>query len=80
MTITSPSGRTLHLRTTQATTSQQDSSAKLLKIKLNKEDRLAENRQHLKDPNIRAFLKAIADAEGGDYDFQVWSGEGEEKR
>jgi muramidase (phage lysozyme) len=70
MTITSPSGRTLHLRATRATTSQQDSSAKLLKIKLNKEDRLAENRQHLEDPNIRAFLKAIADAEGGDYDFR----------
>lgn len=31
---------------------------------------MAENRQHLEDPNVRAFLKAIADAEGGDYDFR----------
>jgi muramidase (phage lysozyme) len=32
--------------------------------------RLAENREHLQSPNVRAFLNAIAEAEGGDYDFR----------
>jgi muramidase (phage lysozyme) len=32
--------------------------------------RLAENRAHLQSANVRAFLKAIAEAEGGGYDFR----------
>jgi len=32
--------------------------------------RLAENRAHLEAPNVRAFLNAIAAAEGGGYDFR----------
>ena len=31
---------------------------------------MAENREHLKNANIQAFLRAIADAEGGGYDFK----------
>lgn len=34
----------------------------------NPEQRLAENRENVKNVNIQAFLQAIADAEGG-YDF-----------
>jgi muramidase (phage lysozyme) len=41
-----------------------------VRIKQNKEERLAQNREHLKNDNIQAFLKAIADAEGGGYDFK----------
>lgn len=69
-TVISPSGRTLRHRTTKLTTSRADSEAKIVPIKLTAEDRLAENREYLKNPNMLAFLKAIAAAEGGDYDFK----------
>lgn len=69
-TITSPSGRSLHHRATRRTTPSEDAEAKLVRIKRNKEQRLTENREHLKNANIQAFLKAIADAEGGGYDFK----------
>lgn len=78
-TITSPSGRSLQHRGTRRTTHQHDSDAKLLKIKLNKEDRLAENREHLKNSNVRAFLGAVADAEGGEYDFKYGAVKGKKK-
>lgn len=68
--ITSPSGRILHLRATRQTTPRKDDDAKQVRIKRQKEQRLAENREHLKNANIQAFLKAIADAEGGGYDFK----------
>jgi muramidase (phage lysozyme) len=41
-----------------------------VRIRLSKEQRLAENRENLKNANVQAFLKAIADAEGGGYDFK----------
>jgi muramidase (phage lysozyme) len=69
-TITSPSGRVLHHRATRTTTPREDSVAKAVRIKLSKEQRLAENREYLKNVNVRAFLQAIADAEGGGYDFK----------
>ncbi|WP_254442110.1 paar repeat-containing protein [Duganella vulcania] len=69
-TLTSPSGRTLHHRATRTTTPHEDAEAKAVRIKLSKEQRLAENREYLKDANVQAFLKAIADAEGGGYDFK----------
>ena len=69
-TITSPSGRILHHRGTKTTTPREDAEAKAVQIKLSKEDRLAEKREYLTDRNIQAFLKAIADAEGGGYDFK----------
>ena len=69
-TITSPSGRTLHHRASRRTTPREDAEAKLVRIKRNKEQRQAEIREPLKNANIQAFLKAIADAEGGGYDFK----------
>ena len=42
----------------------------MIRINREKEQRLAENRVYLKDTNMWAFLKAIAEAEGGGYDFK----------
>lgn len=69
-TLTSPSGRVLHHRATRTTTLREDAEAKAIRIKLSKEQRLAENQEYLKNANVQAFLKAIADAEGGGYDFK----------
>lgn len=69
-TLTSPTGRVLHHRTTRTTTPREDAEAKTVRIRLSKEQRLAENREYLKNANIQAFLKAIAEAEGGGYDFK----------
>jgi len=68
--ITSPSGNTLHHRATRSTTPQEDANAKLVRIKRNKDQRLQDMREHLRNANVQAFLKAIADAEGGGYDFK----------
>ncbi len=64
-TITSPSGRTLHHRATRRTTPHEDSEAKEVRIKATREQRVAENKEYLKNVNVRAFLKAIGDSEGG---------------
>lgn len=69
-TITSPSGRILHHRATRTTTPREEAEPKVVRIKLSKEQRLAENQEYFKNPNIHAFLKAIAEAEGGGYDFK----------
>jgi muramidase (phage lysozyme) len=69
-TITSPSGRTLLLRTGRTTTPKESAEAKIVRIQLKKSTRLAENEALLADRNVAAFLKAIAVAEGGDYDFK----------
>ncbi|GJJ05125.1 hypothetical protein RugamoR64_56630 [Duganella rhizosphaerae] len=69
-TLTSPSGRILHHRATRRTTPREDAEVKVVRIKREKEQRLAENREYLKDANMQAFLKAIAEAEGGGYDFK----------
>jgi muramidase (phage lysozyme) len=68
--LKSPSGKALALRASRTTTPSEDSDAKAIKIKRNREQVLAENRELLKNANVQAFLKAIADAEGGDYDFK----------
>lgn len=78
-TITSPSGRPLHHRATRNTTPREDAEAKLVRIERNKEQRLAEMREHLKNPNIQAFLNAVADAEGGGYDFKYGAVKGKKK-
>ena len=75
-TMTSPSGRVLHHRATRTTTPREDAEAKAVRIKLSKEQRLAENREYLKNVNVRAFLQAIADAEGGGYDFKYGAAKG----
>ena len=69
-TITSPSGRVLQHRATRTTTPLEDAEAKAVRITLSKEQRLAENGEYLKNANVQAFLRAIADAEGGGYDFK----------
>jgi hypothetical protein len=69
-TVTSPSGRTLIRRATKTTTPKESSDAKIVRITQEKATRLIENEALLADPNIHAFLKAIAEAEGGGYDFK----------
>jgi muramidase (phage lysozyme) len=69
-TITSPSGKTLVLRTVRTTTPKESAEAKIIRIKLKQSTRLAENEALLADRNVAAFLKAIAVAEGGGYDFK----------
>jgi muramidase (phage lysozyme) len=69
-TLTSPLDRILNYRATKNATRREDAEAKAVRIKLSKEQRLAENREYLKNQNIQAFLKAIVDAEGGGYDFK----------
>ena len=68
--ITSPSGKTLLLRTAKTTTPKESAEAKIVRIQLKKSTRLAENEALLADRNVAAFLKAIAEAEGGGYDFR----------
>ncbi len=69
-TITSPTGRVLHHRARHTTTPVESPEAKVIRIHLEETTRLAENRAYLKDPNVNAYLKAIAEAEGGGYDFK----------
>lgn len=69
-TVTSPSGKTLLRRATRRTTPKKSSEAKIVPIAQDKDTRLAENEALLASPNVSAFLKAIALAEGGGYDFK----------
>jgi muramidase (phage lysozyme) len=69
-TITSPSGRSLVLRIARTTTPKESAEAKIVRIKLKQSTRLAENEALLADRNVAAFIKAIAVAEGGGYDFK----------
>jgi muramidase (phage lysozyme) len=69
-TVTSPSGKTLMRRTSRTTTSRENNEAKIVRIAQDRATRLAENEALLADPNVSAFLKAIAEAEGGGYDFK----------
>lgn len=69
-TVKSPSGKTLLRRATWRTTPQESAEAKVIRIQLQKMTRLEENRALLADRNVGAFLRAIAEAEGGGYDFK----------
>jgi muramidase (phage lysozyme) len=69
-TVTSPSGKALLRRATWKTTPQESAEAKIVRISQQKMSRLEENRAFLADRNVGAFLKAIAQAEGGGYDFK----------
>jgi muramidase (phage lysozyme) len=69
-TVTSPSGKTLRRHATTTTTPKESSEAKIIRITQERATRLAENEALLADPNVAAFLKAIAEAEGGGYDFK----------
>lgn len=69
-TVTSPSGRTLSRRGARTTTPKEDAEVKIFRVAQEKAKRLAENQALLADANVSAFLKAIAAAEGGGYDFK----------
>lgn len=69
-TITSPSGKVLRHRASHITTPKENAEAKALRIRLTQEDRLSEVKAALAHPNVNAFIKAIAEAEGGGYDFK----------
>jgi len=53
----------------KTTTPTTDTSAKVIKLD-KKAVRRAQNEEYLKNANVNAFLKAIATAEGGGYDFK----------
>lgn len=69
-TVTSPSGKTLLRRVSTTTTPKESAEAKIVRITQQKTTRLEENEALLAHPNVSAFLKAIAEAEGGGYDFK----------
>ncbi|MCS0590358.1 paar repeat-containing protein [Massilia norwichensis] len=69
-TVTSPSGKTLVKRASMKTTPRESSEAKIIRVAQERKTRLNENLALLADPNVSAFLKAIAEAEGGGYDFK----------
>lgn len=78
-TIRSPSGKTLVLRAARTTTPKESAEAKIIRVKLKQSTRLAENEALLADRNVAAFLKAIAEAEGGGYDFKYGAVKGKRK-
>jgi muramidase (phage lysozyme) len=69
-TITSPTGRTLRHQARATTTPKESAEAKAIHVALEKNTRLEENKVYLADPNVAAYLKAIAASEGGGYDFK----------
>ncbi|WP_229505183.1 paar repeat-containing protein [Massilia mucilaginosa] len=68
-TLISPSGAVLHHRARLSTTPAEEAEAKTVRIRLEKACRLEENRIYLKQPNIRAFLRAMCHCLGGGVDF-----------
>ncbi|MDQ1923888.1 paar repeat-containing protein [Massilia pseudoviolaceinigra] len=68
-TLISPSGAVLHHRARVSTTPADEAEAKAVRIRLEKACRLEENRVYLKQPNIRAFLRAMCHSLGGGVDF-----------
>lgn len=68
-TLISPSGAVLHHRARLSTTPAEEAEAKTVRIRLEKACRRDENRVYLKQPNIRAFLRAMCHCLGGGVDF-----------
>jgi muramidase (phage lysozyme) len=68
--ITSPTGRLLRHQTRATTTPKENAEAKVIQVEQDRTTRLAESKAYLADPNVTAYLKAIAAAEGGGYDFK----------
>ncbi|HEX8610101.1 MAG TPA: paar repeat-containing protein [Telluria sp.] len=68
-TLISPSGAVLHHRARLNTTPAEEAEAKTVRIRLEKACRLEENRIYLKQPNVRAFLRAMCHCLGGGVDF-----------
>lgn len=77
--IQSPTGRTLKQVAAVKTTRKSDKSPKLVKVKSDPAARLEENRKYLADPNVKAFIGAISQAEGGDYDLKYGGVKGKKK-
>ena len=69
-TVTSPTGKVLHHRSSHKTTPKESAEAKAIRIKTAQAERLARNKKSLEHKNVKAFLLAIAEAEGGGYDFK----------
>lgn len=69
-TVTSPTGKVLHHSATKNTTPKESTEAKVVRIKLAKNKRLEENKEYLKNKNVKAFIASIATAEGGDYNLK----------
>lgn len=68
-TLISPSGAVLHHRARLNTTPAGEAEAKTVRIRLEKAGRRDENRVYLKQPNVRAFLRALCYCLGGGVDF-----------
>jgi muramidase (phage lysozyme) len=69
-TLLSPSGKRLNRRISVNTTPAESNEAKAIRISQEKSTRLSENEILLNNANVNAFIKAIAAAEGGGYDFK----------
>lgn len=69
-TITAPSGKKLKHIKTHTTTPEHDAKPKQIKARVDPAIRLAENKEFLKNSNVKAFIAAIAMAEGGDYNLK----------
>lgn len=65
--VVSKSGRKMSPVATREVTAVTDTSPKTVALDAKKQIRRAENEEYLKDPNVKAYLAAIAKAEGGDY-------------
>lgn len=65
--VVSKSGRKMSPVATREVTAIKDTSPKTVALDAKKQIRRAENEEYLKDTNVKAFLAAIAKAEGGDY-------------
>ncbi|WP_434707399.1 hypothetical protein J3P75_15980 [Pseudomonas sp. R1-1] len=65
--VVSKSGRKMSPVATREVTAVKDTSPKTVALDAKKQIRRAENEEYLKDTNVKAFLAAIAKAEGGDY-------------
>jgi muramidase (phage lysozyme) len=76
-TITSPTDRVLRHQARTTTTPKESAEAKAIRVAQEKNSRLEENKAYLADPNVAAYLKAIALAEGGGYDFKYGAVKGE---
>jgi muramidase (phage lysozyme) len=68
-TVTSPTGKILRHVATMTTTPQSNNAVKEVRIKV-KNKRLEENKEYLKNKNVKAFIASIAAAEGGDYNLK----------
>lgn len=68
--ITSRSGKTLKHAKTHATTPKSNGKPKHVYSADDQKTRLQEDEAYLSDSNIKAFIDAIGDAEGGDYNLK----------